>query len=168
MRSRRALLLLTAVSLLAVAACDPLRTQFSSPAGSAGPVVAPADDLPIGDPSRDDAEGNGVIDCTGEKAREAPSPLADLAHATWYVTSGGAGAPYCSRQMTPWNRYWSGRDAAEKPATARFIYSSQENVILFRAEGDRMSLEVVNPHGERIDFIADLMAARRTATPARP
>ncbi len=108
--------------------------------------------VPLGEPSRDDRDGDGRIDWTGdEPARplELPTPL-------WFITSGGGGAPYYAEEPTPWNTYWHKTDAGP----AAYLYSSQENVVLFHAGPDGVGLEVLNPRGEVIDRVKDLTAAR--------
>ncbi len=98
----------------------------------------------------------------GEK--ENYSPLSDLKHSTWYIVSGGAGAPYYSEEPTPWNRFWKQNknrpenNWAEKGA---YYYSSQENIFIFDATRDRISMTVYNPYGEKIDFFPDLMISRK-------
>jgi hypothetical protein len=116
--------------------------------------------VPVGDPDRDDANGDGRIDERGEGV----SPLSDLAHPTWYLVCGGGGAPYYTRQPTPWNRYWESRGLAggERPAPrTHFYYSSQENIFLIEAGPETISLRVLNPRGETIDHVDDLMAVKR-------
>jgi 3',5'-cyclic AMP phosphodiesterase CpdA len=101
--------------------------------------------VPVGIPGQDDTNGDGKL--------ETAAPLAGLKHATWYLVCGGGGAPYYSEQVTPWNRYWL--EKAKEPS--RYRYSSQHNILLFEAGADGISVEVLNPHGEVIDRIANLM-----------
>jgi hypothetical protein len=110
-------------------------------------------EVPVGDLATDDRNQNGRLDWPAERC----SPLADLRHATWYVTSGGAGAPYYSEERTPWNTY--GRTM--KGGEVFFRYSSQENIVIFRTDSRRLGMRVLNPHGELIDEVADLMAVKR-------
>jgi hypothetical protein len=109
--------------------------------------------VPVGVPARDDKNGDGVI---AWRDAEPASPLAELKHPTWYVTCGGGGAPYYSEQATPWTVYW-GEQADPRRG---FYYSSQENLLLFTADGEKISLRVVNPYGETIDEIENLMGGR--------
>jgi hypothetical protein len=109
--------------------------------------------VPIGDLAKDDPGGTGRLG----GGHGAVSPLAGLRRATWYITSGGGGAPYYAEQPTPWNEYWK-RQADPKRG---YYFSSQENVCLFHADAAKISLEVLNPYGEVIDAIPDLMATRR-------
>jgi len=92
------------------------------------------------------------------------SPLKDLNHATWYIVSGGAGAPYYSKEPTPWNRFWENHPVREEHNWAEkgaFSYSSQANIFIFNADRQTISMTVYNPYGEKIDFFPDLMAGRR-------
>ncbi len=109
-------------------------------------------DVPVGDPAQDDLDGNARIDWPEERC----SPLRDLEYDCWYIVSGGAGAPYYSEALSPWNERWfSGDDGG-----ANFRYSSQENILIFQTEGDRISLKVLNPYGELIDEIPDLTSIK--------
>lgn len=101
--------------------------------------------VPAGIPSKDDENGDGKL--------ETATPLADLKHATWYLVCGGGGAPYYSEQVTPWSRYW----LHEAKDPTRYAYSSQCNILLFEADANGISVEVLNPYGEVIDRIANLM-----------
>ncbi len=91
------------------------------------------------------------------------SPLSDLKHSTWYIVSGGAGAPYYSEESSPWNKFWKGNknrpenNWAEKGA---YYYSSQENIFIFDATSDRISMTVFNPYGEKLDFFPNLLVSR--------
>ncbi len=109
--------------------------------------------VPVGDPRRDDQNHNGRLGETGETV----SPLPDLKYPVHYIVSGGAGAPYYSEAPTPWNRYWKKRPDRRK----YYRFSHQANVIILRADARRISMEVFNPYGERIDRIDDLMAVKR-------
>ncbi|MHC4223470.1 MAG: metallophosphoesterase family protein [Planctomycetota bacterium] len=104
--------------------------------------------VPVGIASKDDENGDGKL--------ETASPLGDLKHAAWYLVCGGGGAPYYSEQDAPWNRYW----LDEAKDSSRFAYSSQHNVFLFEASGTGISLEVLNPFGEVIDRIGNLMEVK--------
>ncbi len=111
-------------------------------------------EVPIGDITRDDRNLNGRIDVDfGETA----SPLDDLRHGVWYIVGGGGGAPYYTEQPTPWNEHWADR-TTPRSGIDGFAYSSQENLIFFRADRERIGIEVYNPHGELIDAVEDLMA----------
>ncbi len=111
-------------------------------------------DVPLGEPKRDDRNDDGRI----AWPEEACSPLADLKHPCWYLTSGGGGAPYYAEEKAPWNTYW--KKTAQDPR-AVYTYSSQENILLFRADAKTIRLQVLNPYGECLDAIDDLMACKR-------
>jgi len=111
-------------------------------------------EVPVGDPRRDDRNGDGEIEWQGG---EPASPLVDLKRPVWYLTSGGGGAPYYAEEQTPWTNYWWSQEKSGRDPRDGFYYSSQENLILFHATEERISVEVVNPYGERIDWIGDLM-----------
>jgi hypothetical protein len=101
--------------------------------------------VPIGLPREDDENDDGKL--------ETATPLRDLKHATWYLVCGGGGAPYYSEQVTPWNRYW----LKEAKDPSRYAFSSQHNIFLFEAGAQGISLKILNPYGEVIDRIANLM-----------
>jgi len=102
--------------------------------------------VPIGDPTKDDENEDGRIAWPEEPC----SPLADLGHGVWYLTSGGAGAPYYAEEVTPWTAHW--RKVQEKePGNRGFVSSSQENFVLMTADETTLSFEVLNPFGEVID-----------------
>jgi hypothetical protein len=107
--------------------------------------------VPIGDPKNDDRNNNGKIGDEGEEY----SPLADLKYPTWYFSAGDAGAPYYAEEKTPWNGYWKA-----KPDNGEYYYSSQEHVLLFKANHKKISLTVYNPYGDVIDEIDDLMEVK--------
>ncbi|MEN8153263.1 MAG: metallophosphoesterase family protein [Acidobacteriota bacterium] len=92
------------------------------------------------------------------------SPLKDLKYPTWYIVSGGAGAPYYSEEPTPWNKFWKKNiEREENNLSGRgcYYYSSQENYFLFTVENGNMRMEVYNPYGEIIDTYKDLMSQRK-------
>jgi len=107
-------------------------------------------DVPLGDPGKDDQNQNWVVCEQGESC----SPI-DVLHPTWFITSGGAGAPYYAEEPTPWNAF------LKKVRPEDYLYTSQANILIFRAEGNTLGLEVYNPYGQRIDAIEDLMAKKR-------
>jgi hypothetical protein len=115
-------------------------------------------EVPVGDPLTDDSDGDGVVCVAGTSC----SALKDLKYPTWYLVSGGAGAPYYSEQKTPWNLYWKKnpdryRYKSHTSMRGCYYYSSQENVMIFKADSQRISVTVYNPYGEIIDKIDDLM-----------
>jgi hypothetical protein len=115
--------------------------------------------VPIGVPGMDDTEGNGRVCQEGRPC----SPLKNLKYPTWYLVSGGAGAPYYSEGKTPWNTYWknfSGTDPNHTSMKGGYYYSSQENFFIIKADQDRISITVYNPYGEIIDNIENLMKVK--------
>jgi 3',5'-cyclic AMP phosphodiesterase CpdA len=106
--------------------------------------------VPIGNPSKDDKNGNGII-C---EQNETCSPL-NIEYSTWFITSGGAGAPYYSEESTPWNTYLKNRGDSNN-----YKYSSQYNILIFEEIGGRLALTVQNAHGEEIDRIGDLTSSK--------
>ena len=106
--------------------------------------------VPIGIPSKDDKNGNGII-C---EQNETCSPL-NIKYSTWFITSGGAGAPYYSEESTPWNTYLKNMGDSNN-----YKYSSQYNILIFEEVGGRLVLTVQNAHGEEIDRIGDLTSSK--------
>lgn len=116
--------------------------------------------VPIGVPSLDITEGSSILCQDGGSC----SPLQSLVYPVWYLVSGGAGAPYYSYEPTPWNRYWKNFNGEMPPHTSLkgcFYYSSQENVFIFKAAKDKISVIVYNPYGEVIDRIDDLLSVKK-------
>ncbi len=116
--------------------------------------------VPIGIPGKDDQNGDGRICYGGDSC----SPLPTIKYPTWYLVSGGAGAPYYSNEPTPWNTYWKnypGKYPNHTSAKGCFYYSSQENFFLFTADKQKISLKVYSPYGEIIDSIEDLMRVKK-------
>jgi 3',5'-cyclic AMP phosphodiesterase CpdA len=111
--------------------------------------------VPLGDPAKDGANRDGRICADGGPC----SPLPDLTHPTWFITSGGAGAPYYSEMPTPWNRYWRHRAGAARGSG--YFYSSQENLVIFKAKGQKISMAVYNAAGQVVDRIDNLMAVKK-------
>ncbi len=115
--------------------------------------------VPVGDPTVDDPDGKGYVCREGFGC----SPLPSIHFPTWYITCGGAGAPYYNKESTPWNYYWE-QNPAKCPGNTSmrgcFYYSSQENFLLFRATKKKISVVVYNPYGDIIDSIDDLLAVK--------
>jgi hypothetical protein len=82
---------------------------------------------------------------------ETVSPVGWIEHPTWFITSGGAGAPYASEEPTAWADYWMRQDPEN------FLFSSQENIVFFRVTEDGVSAEVRTPYGEMLDYVPNLM-----------
>ena len=56
----------------------------------------------------------------------------DNASSTWQINNGAAGAPYHSREETPWRDHLEG-------------FTTQNAVVFFHVHGKRLRMEVVNP-----------------------
>ncbi|MHC4471706.1 MAG: metallophosphoesterase [Planctomycetota bacterium] len=95
---------------------------------------------PVGVYPDDDLDGDGVLD------RHSPDP--SFTHPVWHVTAGTAGAPYYSREPTPWT-----------PVKL----SSQSGYCLFRVKGEKLSLTYYSLTGQAVDHVDDLMAVKRPA-----
>ncbi len=115
-------------------------------------------DVPIGDIDKDDRNKNARID---PEVGETISRLPDLRFSTWYIVSGGGGAPYYAEDDTPWNEYWRSDPRPLKSGVVGFRYSSQENVVVFDANARSIAVSVYNRHGELVDRIPDLMLDKR-------
>jgi hypothetical protein len=115
---------------------------------------------PIGNLSRpdDDKDADQII-C---EADETCSPLSDLKHPVWYLIGGGAGAPYYAQQAAPWNVFWQNNAKDCPEANGCFAFSSQYNLFLLTADEEKISLEVLNPYGDQIDRVENLMAVKRS------
>lgn len=84
------------------------------------------------------------------------SPIPGLKHPTWYIVSGGGGAPYSAELKSPWNTYWK----TQKDPKRGYYYTPQENILIFDVTADGVSLTVRNAFGEKIDGVKDLVADR--------
>ena len=87
------------------------------------------------------------------------SPILGLQRPTWYLVSGGAGAPYSAELASPWNTYWK-----KQTPNVGYHYTPQENILVFEVKDGRVSLLAFNAFGERIDRVKDLTAVRKVAT----
>jgi hypothetical protein len=97
---------------------------------------------PVGLPSKDDRNGNGILD------DGVISPNAAFRYPTWFVISGGAGAPYYTAEPAPWS-------GASK------VFTPQANFILFRGDAKKIGMEVYAPNGQLLDRVENLKAVRR-------
>jgi hypothetical protein len=98
---------------------------------------------PVGDMTRDDLNRNGILDdgvLSPEPAFRTP---------TWFIISGGAGAPYYTDQPSPWQE------------SVR-CFTPQHHVVMFRSTARGLSLEVFGLNGQLLDRVDDLGAVRRT------
>ena len=112
-------------------------------------------DVPVGIVEKDDKDNNGKIE---RAKKETCSTLPGLKFSTWFLVSGGGGAPFYAEEDTPWNSYWTRKaDPAER--RRGFYYSSQENLLMIEASARKVSARVYNLHGELIDKVDDLMGS---------
>ncbi len=103
--------------------------------------------VPVGIPKKDDKNKNNILEKT-----EKLSSL-NLKYGTWYIITGGTGAPYYSDMSSPWGDYWKSKKNSEQ-----FYYNSaQENICVFTTSKNKFSLTVYNKYGEVIDRIDNLM-----------
>ncbi len=118
-----------------------------------------SDKVTVGDPKKisDDSDRDGLI-CEED---ETCSPLENLMHPVWYLTCGGAGAPYYGQEATPWNTFWQENSLECPEPGGCFDFSSQHNFFLFKADSDKISVEIINPYGRQIDKIDNLMAVKQ-------
>jgi len=91
----------------------------------------------VGRYPEDDLDGDGKLD--------RASPHSAFAYPTWHITCGAAGAPFYSREPTPWH-----------PA----VYSSQSGYTLFHVRGDRAALQFISVTGQVVDAVPNLMAVK--------
>jgi len=85
------------------------------------------------------------------------APIPGLKHPTWYIVSGGAGAPFSAELTSPWNTYWK----SQKQPEQGYRYTPQENILIFDVTANGVSLTARNAFGEKIDGVKDLTAVRR-------
>jgi hypothetical protein len=97
---------------------------------------------PVGIPAQDDRNGNGILD----DGVFSPNPA--FRYPTWFVISGGAGAPYYTREEAP----WSGASKCFTPQTNFLLISADERTIGFR---------VYSSTGQLLDRVDDLKAVKR-------
>ena len=123
------------------------------------------ENVPVGDITKDDPDNNKIVGdfLLNEDGELVPgglepqlAPLEDLENPVWYITSGTAGAPYYSEEITPWQKYWNEQEDPE----IGFKYSSQEGVVLFDADDEGIAMEFYNLNGELVDRIDNLMAVK--------
>ena len=116
--------------------------------------------VPVGVPALDDMDGSGWVCKKGGSC----SPLKSLKYPVWYLVCGGAGAPYYAEEPTPWNIYWKNYTGTYPNHTSRrgcSYYSSQENIFIFKADREKISLEVYSAYGEIVDTIGNLLEVKK-------
>ncbi len=97
---------------------------------------------PVGLFPQDDLNGNGKLD----DGQISPNPK--FRYPTWFIVSGGAGAPYYVQEKTPWTEWVK-------------LYSSNYNYLIFRVKGEQVTLEVYTLTGQLLDHEEDLRQVKR-------
>lgn len=95
-------------------------------------------ETPVGLFPKDDLDGNGKLD----DGQYSSNP--DFGYPLWNIMGGGAGAPYYTQKDTPWKDWVK-------------IFSSHYNYLIFKADSQKISLEVYNLTGQLIDKVDDLL-----------
>jgi hypothetical protein len=99
-------------------------------------------ETPVGIPAKDDRDGNGILD----DGVFSPDPA--FKNPIWFLISGGAGAPYYTKEPAPWS------------GSLKF-FTPQANFILFRASASKIGIEVYSQTGQLLDSVDDLMQVKR-------
>ena len=114
------------------------------------------DRVPAGIPAVDDLNGDGMI-----SAEEPKSPL-PVQYPTWYLVAGCAGGPsYRPNVPSPWTKWWR----SQPDPSVGFNRSLQEHYLLITINDGKVSYRVLNPYGETIDQVNDLMAVKNKLLP---
>lgn len=103
---------------------------------------------PVGVPELDDLNRDGKLN------DGRISPNANFKYPTWFMVSGGAGAPYYAQEDAP----WSG-DVKK--------FTAQSNYLVFTADAARIGVEVYSVSGQLLDCVEDLLAIKKSLR-ARP
>jgi hypothetical protein len=96
---------------------------------------------PVGIPAQDDRNGNGILD------DGVFSPNPGFRYPTWFVISGGAGAPYYTREDAPWS-------GASK------YFTPQTNFLVISADERTIGIRVYSSTGQLLDRVDDLKAVK--------
>ncbi|MEA3469417.1 MAG: metallophosphoesterase family protein [Thermodesulfobacteriota bacterium] len=102
-------------------------------------------ETPVGIMS-DDLNGNNKIDwyvAEGEE-QENVSPNPSFTHATYHITSGNAGAPWYSKELTPWSDHVD-------------VFSSQIGYTILDITADGVKMTAYSLDGGVIDYVPNLM-----------
>ncbi len=97
---------------------------------------------PVGVPSEDDIDGDGKL----RDGKLSPNP--GFVRPTWFIISGGAGAPYYTQQHAPWN-------------SAVLRFTPQSHYVLFSSETGKLKLQAFSAGGQLLDEVDDLVTAGR-------
>lgn len=92
---------------------------------------------PVGIYPEDDTNNDGVLD------KFSSNP--EFNHPTWQITAGTAGAPYYSREKTPWQPVY---------------LSSQPGYCMFEADAEKISMTYYTITGQVLDKVENLMAVK--------
>jgi len=110
------------------------------------------DRVPAGIPSIDDLNGDGMI---SDKEPKSPLPVQ---YPTWYLVAGCAGGPsYSPDDPSPWTKWWR----SQPDPSAGFDLSLQEHYLLITIDDGKVAYRALNPYGETIDQVDDLMAVKK-------
>jgi hypothetical protein len=96
---------------------------------------------PVGVPALDDRDRNGKLD-DGIMSADSAFGLP-----TWFIISGGAGAPYYTQQRSPW-----------EGSLVRF--TAQNHYVLFHADDKRIGCRVYSVNGQLLDEEEDLLKVK--------
>ena len=107
--------------------------------------------VPAGVPSKDDLNGNGIIDWPKEKA----SSIEELKYPVWYIVSGSSGSRPCAGQNSPWDNYLKDK------SPELFKFSIQHHLLVLETFDGGVSLKVLNSMGETLDKIPNLMEVKK-------
>ena len=97
---------------------------------------------PVGVPAHDDSDKNGKLD------DGVLSPDSAFGLPTWFIVSGGAGAPYYTQQPSPWNG-------------SVVHFTAQSHYVLFQADEKQIGCRVYSVSGQLLDQEPDLLAVKR-------
>ncbi len=96
---------------------------------------------PVGVPALDDRDRNGKLDDGVLSANPA------FILPTWFIISGGAGAPYYTQQRSPW-----------EGSLVRF--TAQNHYVFFHADASRIGCRVYSINGQLLDEEPDLLKVK--------
>jgi hypothetical protein len=96
---------------------------------------------PVGVPALDDRDKNGRLD------DGVLSPNRAFGQPTWFIISGGAGAPYYTQQRSPW-----------EGSLVRF--TAQSHYVFFQADASRIGCRVYSINGQLLDEEQDLLKVK--------
>lgn len=92
---------------------------------------------PVGVYPEDDTNNDGVLDTFSSNP--------EFDHPTWQITAGTGGAPYYSREETPWQPVY---------------LSSQAGYCMFEADAKKISMTYYSITGQVVDYVENLMEVK--------